>query len=98
MPAADGSQAEHLLGRESSRALWEMTWTPLAAQGRATGIPMLAVHGEQDLMIPGSALDEIAARWGAEARTVAGVGHVPMIERRWRTVAGVIDRWLQKID
>lgn len=98
MPAADGSQAEHLLGRESSRALWEMTWTPLPAQGRATGIPMLAVHGEQDLMIPGSALDEIAARWGAEARTVAGVGHVPMIERRWRTVAGVIGRWLQKID
>jgi pimeloyl-ACP methyl ester carboxylesterase len=89
--------ADRLLGRESNRALWEMTWAPLPLRVTASAVPMLAVHGEQDLMIPASALDEIAARWGADAVSVPGVGHVPMIERRWRTVAGAIDRWLRRI-
>jgi pimeloyl-ACP methyl ester carboxylesterase len=107
LPMRDGTAADALLGRESNRALWEMTWTPLPGAGAAavagtagieSCVPMLAVHGEQDLMIPTSALGEIAARWGAEPLPMAGVGHVPMIERRWRTVAGAIARWLRRID
>jgi pimeloyl-ACP methyl ester carboxylesterase len=58
---------------------------------------MLALHGEQDLMLPVSALDEIAARWGADVIAVSGVGHVPMIERRWRTVANLIARWMRTV-
>ncbi|RPH44277.1 MAG: alpha/beta hydrolase [Burkholderiales bacterium] len=87
-----------LLGRESGRALWEMTWAPMSrATGRADGVPMLALHGEQDGMIPPTALDEVVARWGAEPVRIPGVGHVPMLERRWRTVAGTIARWLDRI-
>jgi non-heme chloroperoxidase len=87
-----------MLGRESGRALWEMTWAPMGgASGRADGVPMLALHGEQDGMIPPTALDELVARWGAEPVCVPGVGHVPMLERRWRTVAGTIARWLDRI-
>jgi pimeloyl-ACP methyl ester carboxylesterase len=97
LPMEAGAAAEQLLGRESNRALWEMAWTPLPVRVARSDVPMLAVHGEQDLMIPSSALAEIAARWGAESLTVPGVGHVPMIERRWRTVAGAIDRWMRKI-
>jgi pimeloyl-ACP methyl ester carboxylesterase len=59
-------------------------------------VPMLAIHGEQDLMIPATALDEVAARWDAQTLRVPGVGHVPMIERRWRTVATAIARWLDR--
>jgi non-heme chloroperoxidase len=93
-----GAPLSSLLGRESSRALWEMTWAPMGLAGAArTEVPMLAIHGEQDLMIPAAALDEIAARWGAETLRVAGVGHVPMIERRWRTVATAIARWLDRL-
>jgi pimeloyl-ACP methyl ester carboxylesterase len=97
LPMEDGAAADRLLGRESNRAMWEMTWTPLPARVVSSPVPMLAVHGEQDLMIPASALDEFAARWGAERLAVPGVGHVPMIERRWRTVAGAIARWLNRI-
>jgi pimeloyl-ACP methyl ester carboxylesterase len=87
-----------LLGRESGRALWEMTWAPMGhASGRADGVPMLALHGEQDGMIPPTALDEVVARWGAEPVRIPGVGHVPMLERRWRTVAGTIARWLDRV-
>lgn len=97
-----GDPVASLLGRESSRALWEMTWTPMGAASvppspAARGdVPMLAIHGEQDLMIPADVLAEIGARWGAQTLRIAGVGHVPMIERRWRTVAGAIARWLDR--
>ena len=95
--ADDGAPLASLLGRESSRALWEMTWTPMGLAGGApTEVPVLAIHGEQDLMIPVAAVDEIGARWGAQTLRVAGVGHVPMIERRWRTVATAIARWLDR--
>jgi pimeloyl-ACP methyl ester carboxylesterase len=92
-----GGAPSSLLGRESSRALWEMTWAPMGMAGTArTEVPVLAIHGEQDLMIQPGALDEIAARWGAETLRVPGVGHMPMIERRWRTVATAIARWLDR--
>ena len=95
LPLDDRNGIERLLGRESSRALWEMTWSPLGVSGAPSHpVPMLAVHGEQDQLIPSSAVDDIAERWNAEAMRVQGVGHVPMIERRWRTVAGAIGRWL----
>jgi pimeloyl-ACP methyl ester carboxylesterase len=99
LPAGDDADLAALLGRESGRALWEMTWTPMGATAFASvpDVPMLAVHGEQDLMIPASALDEIARRWLAEPLRVSGVGHVPMMERRWRTVAGAVGRWLDRL-
>jgi len=98
MALADRGDVLRLLGRESGRALWEMTWAPMPLHAATPGaVPMLAVHGEQDLMIPASALDEIVRRWGAEPARIAGVGHVPMIERRWRTVAGTIARWLETL-
>ena len=98
MALTDRGDVLRLLGRESGRALWEMTWAPMPLHAATPGaVPMLAVHGEQDLMIPASALDEIVRRWGAEPARIAGVGHVPMIERRWRTVAGTIARWLETL-
>jgi len=98
MPMDDESDVLRLLGRESGRALWEMTWTPMPVRPDGNrGVPMLAIHGEQDLMIPPSALDEITRCWQAEPLRVTGVGHVPMIERRWRTVAGAIARWLKPV-
>jgi pimeloyl-ACP methyl ester carboxylesterase len=97
LPLTDDMLARQLLGRESTRALWEMTWTPMPPAVTPVRVPMLALHGEQDLMLPVSALDEIAARWGADAIAVSGVGHVPMIERRWRTVANLITRWIRTV-
>lgn len=97
LPTLEPAALAPLLGRESGRALWEMTWTPMRIGPVApAGVPMLAVHGEQDLMIPASALDEIGRRWGADVLRMPGVGHVPMIERRWRTVAAAIARWLDR--
>ncbi|HYF57402.1 MAG TPA: alpha/beta fold hydrolase [Burkholderiaceae bacterium] len=86
-----------LLGRESSRALWEMTWAPMPLHLPVAPPPVLAIHGEQDLMIPAGALDEIGARWNATCVRVSGIGHVPMIERRWRTVAGPVARWIDAL-
>jgi pimeloyl-ACP methyl ester carboxylesterase len=87
-----------LLARESARAIWEMTWAPLAGRLPVGGnLPMLAVHGALDRMIPVTALREIARSWNADTMVAPGIGHVPMIERRWREVADAVARWIEPI-
>jgi non-heme chloroperoxidase len=97
LPMTDETAASHMLTRESSRALWEMTWAPMPWSARtAAVVPMLAVHGEYDRMIPASAVQAIARQFQAMPLLVPEVGHVPMIERRWESVAQSIADWLER--
>lgn len=87
------------VGRESARALWEMSWMPLRAAATLSAHqgprpPMLAFHGAADRMVPVASVDAIRARWAADVHVAPKIGHVPMVERDWRQVAAVIDAWL----
>lgn len=98
LPMIDHPTASRLLTRESSRALWEMTWAPMPWSAKAAAtVPMLAVHGEHDQMIPASAAHAIARRFQAQALLMPQVGHVPMIERHWLSVAQAIADWLEPL-
>ncbi|MEZ5740883.1 MAG: alpha/beta fold hydrolase [Burkholderiaceae bacterium] len=79
--------------RESSRSLWELTWAPMAPHGAAT-MPLLVVHGEQDRLVPVPSADAIIGRYGGTLMRLPGIGHLPMIERDWEPVAGLVAKWL----
>ena len=85
------------LGRESTRALWESTWAPMVGWVN-TRCPVLAVHGEADQMVPVESLRLVATRLQAESLRIPDVGHVPMVDEQWLSVADGIDRWMQQHD
>jgi pimeloyl-ACP methyl ester carboxylesterase len=81
--------------RESVRAIWEMTITPFALTTVPNAVPMLALHGEHDALVPASALRELGHSWQAECVLLPGMGHIPMLENRWAQVAQQIHTWMQ---
>lgn len=84
------------LGRESTRAMWESTWAPMVGWINSR-CPVLAVHGEEDRMVPVESLRTMSTRLNAEVVRLPGVGHLPMIDNEWAKAAEVIDGWLQKL-
>ena len=83
------------LGRESSRALWELTWMPMVMPTR-TDCPVLATHGELDRMVPLDSLDVIERYFGADRMVFEAMGHCPMLEKRWEEAASRIAAWLDE--
>lgn len=83
------------LARESSRALWELTWMPMVMPTRPS-CPVLATHGELDRMVPPDSLDVIERYFGAERMVFEAMGHCPMLEKRWEEAAGRIAAWLDE--
>lgn len=83
------------LGRESTRALWESTWAPMVGWVN-TRCPVLAIHGEADKVVPVESLRLVASRLQAESLRVPDVGHLPMVDEQWLSVADGIDRWMQQ--
>ncbi|MFT4100837.1 MAG: alpha/beta hydrolase [Burkholderiaceae bacterium] len=84
------------LGRESTRALWESTWAPMVGWINSR-CPVLAVHGENDRMVPVDSVRMMSARLNAEAVRLPGIGHLPMIDKDWMHAADAIDGWLRKL-
>lgn len=84
------------LSRESSRALWEMSWLP-GVLPAVSACPMLAVHGLQDRMVPAHTAVYLQTWLGAELMCLEEIGHVPMIERDWQRVADPIAQWLARL-
>lgn len=83
------------LGRESSRALWELTWMPMVMPTRPD-CPVLATHGELDRMVPLDSLDVIERYFGADRMVFEAMGHCPMLEKRWEEAASRIAAWLDE--
>ena len=83
------------LGRESSRALWELTWMPMVMPTRPD-CPVLATHGELDRMVPLDSLDAIERYFGADRMVFEAMGHCPMLEKRWEEAASRIAAWLDE--
>lgn len=83
------------ISRESSRALWELTWMPMVMPTRPP-CPVLAAHGEKDRMVPLDGLDAIERYFDAERMVFEGTGHCPMLERSWEDAASRIATWLDE--
>lgn len=50
-------------------------------------VPVLVVHGEEDVVIPAANAGAVASRWGAEVELVAGGGHAFMAQEPERIAA-----------
>lgn len=83
------------LSRESTRALWELTWLPMVTPTEAP-CPILAAHGSADQMIPPDSLDAIERYFGAERMVLEDMGHCPMLEKNWQDAAHKIAAWLDR--
>jgi non-heme chloroperoxidase len=95
-PSETGFYYRHL-SRESSRALWEMSWFP-GVLPTVNRCPLLAVHGLYDRMVPAHTAVHLKAWLGADLLCLDNIGHVPMIEREWQRVAKPIAQWLARCD
>lgn len=79
--------------RESSRALWDLTWLPMVMPTPAY-CPVLACHGAADRLVPVASVAAVARHFGAQTMIFDAVGHAPMLERQWTGPAERIADWL----
>ncbi|UUV31502.1 alpha/beta hydrolase [Amycolatopsis roodepoortensis] len=65
------------------------------AELRATGVPIMVAHGENDAAWPPEAQREMAARLGARYEVIAGTGHTPNEEKPDVTARLFAEFWAQ---
>jgi pimeloyl-ACP methyl ester carboxylesterase len=96
-PGAPPALAEGLAARlrdESFAACLE--WLrPYPGASRALRVPVLAIGGREDAVVPVAALRRTAAAWNAVAHLVPHAGHCPMLGDAGDAVARHIERWLE---
>jgi len=85
------------LGRASARAQWQL----LLARPPEPPVgdpPVLVVGTPDDRVVPRSALDRVARRYGGAPLLFPGMGHDLMLDVRWREPVDAILDWLEKGD
>lgn len=60
---------------------------------RATGLPLLVLHGSDDDAWPPSVQQDMAARLGARYEVLPGAAHSPAVENPAATVTALVDFW-----
>jgi pimeloyl-ACP methyl ester carboxylesterase len=83
------------LGRASARAQWQLL-TAAAPQEPVGEPPVLVVGSPDDRVVPRSALDRVARRYGGAPLLFPGMGHDLMLDTRWREPVDAILDWLTK--
>jgi pimeloyl-ACP methyl ester carboxylesterase len=88
--------------KESARALSELAiapWPALIAMPQMKpdlgGLPVLAVHGAFDKMVP---IENLAFLPTTETAIMKNMGHIPMIESQWQQAAARIETFLLQIN
>ena len=82
---------------ESQRAMFDLSWPQQFFIGRATGVPVLVLGGEQDAFFPPGAIESTARIYGVKAEIFPGMAHAMMLEPDWQRVADRILEWLDGI-
>jgi pimeloyl-ACP methyl ester carboxylesterase len=91
--------------KESARALSELAFAPWPAllgmrismpsmRPNLGGLPVLAIHGKQDKMVPVNTVTSLPA---TELILLDNIGHVPMMETHWRNATDCIDEFLRQV-
>lgn len=79
---------------EPPRALTDLTFfCPLAKM--KPECPMLAMGGEEDIIIPPEFVQKTADFYSADIQMLPGLGHAMMLDKEWETAAKSIVNWLQ---
>lgn len=79
---------------ESLRTINDVTFLDVPRRRAKTGFPIAVIGGDEDTMIPVSALHETARFHGADLEVLPGVPHAVMLDRRWKMVAERIRSWM----
>lgn len=82
-------------GKESERAIYEMSLPDFSATRWALSCPTLVVSGQDDVIIPPWLAEQTARQLGVQATLVPGVAHVAMLDVRWQRVANMVLNWLR---
>lgn len=61
---------------------------------RSTPEPLLVLAAEHDGIFPASDTTATAEQWGADYRTVAGIGHDLMLDEGWEQTADLLAGWI----
>jgi pimeloyl-ACP methyl ester carboxylesterase len=91
--------------KESARALSELAFAPWPALlGMAVtmpsmkpnlgSLPVLALHGKEDKMVP---VNTVASLPATKLVLLDNIGHVPMMETDWRKATDCIDEFLRQV-
>jgi pimeloyl-ACP methyl ester carboxylesterase len=91
--------------KESARALSELAFAPWPAlltmspalpamRPNLGDLPVLALHGKQDKMVP---VNTVASLPATELVLLDEMGHVPMMETDWRKATDYIDDFLRQV-
>lgn len=82
---------------ESDRALLEMTLPQWELRGPMGHPPALVLASRRDVLMP-EHLSHCAARFlGVKAQLIDHVGHLMMLDARWRLAADVLVQWLEEL-
>lgn len=82
-------------GKESERAIYEMSLPDFSAARLNVSCPLLVVSGQDDVIIPPWLAEQSARQLGVHATLVPGVAHVAMLDVRWQRVANTVLTWLR---
>jgi pimeloyl-ACP methyl ester carboxylesterase len=85
------------MGRESQRALLELSWPQMCTVRLPADVPIGVLAGEEDGLFRPNAV-RCTADWHAvEAAILPGLGHTLMLDPGWRRAADWIVGWLEKM-
>lgn len=82
-------------GRAAPLAQWQLL-LHRAPEPPVGDPPVLVLGSPDDAVVPGSALEQAARRYGGAPLLFPGMGHALMLEARWREPIDAILDWLDK--
>jgi pimeloyl-ACP methyl ester carboxylesterase len=74
-----------------------MAALPFMPMGRRPDIPALVMGGSADEVFPASMLFFTALAWKAKTITIAGSGHMLMLDPQWAEGATALADWIDTI-
>jgi pimeloyl-ACP methyl ester carboxylesterase len=95
LPAAQAAAYVGRLGRASRRAQWQLL-TARPPEPPVGDPPVLVLGSPDDRVVPRSALDRVARRYGGAPLLFPGMGHAMMLDAGWREPVDAILDWLDK--
>ncbi len=88
------AEVHNLFQVESLRVINDVTLFDIPRKRAKEGFPIAVIGGDNDTMIPVSALHETAIFHGADLEIIPGAPHAVMLDKRWKMVAERIRSWM----
>lgn len=82
--------------RESDRALMDMSVLQFDQSGPLGAPPLLVLGSYSDHLMPYALVESAAAALGRRAQMLDRLGHVMMLDTRWRLAADALLQWLER--